>query len=148
MKKIILTLSIFAILLEGEDKFWDKNIEEARNKLKVYGLSECLYQQYKNKVDVNNNVILNDILITNSSYHFMGSGDYFIEQNEETYKTIYDPYKETKAFISKIYPTITERNKRTGEPVVMINCLKIYNSKEFDEFIKKQDEFIEPQETK
>jgi hypothetical protein len=119
-----------------------RDIEEARNKLKVYGFTECLYQQFKDRVDVNKDVILSDIMVTNSSYFFTGTGMHAQIQNENL-DIVYDPYKKTEEYIQKVYPTIKGISRRTGKPVVMINCFKIYNSKEFNDFIKEQDKYIQ-----
>ncbi len=138
----ILFLFIFVSCSNNNKKTNEYTIE-ARNKLKIYGFSHCIYEQFKDDVNSTTNIVFSDLLIAGSSYHLMGTGMHTIKQNEETLEVIHDPYKETERYFTKIYPSIKGKSKRTGKPVVFLNCFKIYNSKKFNDFIKKQDMYIQ-----
>ncbi len=118
----------------------DKNIEpsehtiNARNKLKIYGLSNCVSEQFKNDVNSSTDIVFSDLLITSSLYHQTGTGMHVIKKNVDTFEVIYDPYKETKYYFSKIYHSMKKAtSKRTGKPIVFLNCFKIYNSQKFND---------------
>ncbi len=113
----------------------DKNIEpsehtiNARNKLKIYGFSHCVYEQFKHDTNSSTNIVFSDLLIAGSSYHYMGTGMHTIRQNENTLEVIHDPYKATEDYFLKIYPSIKSTSKRTGKPVVFLNCFLVSKPK-------------------
>jgi hypothetical protein len=119
-------------------------IEDGRNKLKLYGLAECLIPQYeKISKDNKNDPILNDIYKASTSSYWTALGIHRLKEEPYTFKTIYDPYKETEKYVKKAYPkTLAYAHSQTGGETIMLRCFEIYNSKGFNDFIKKQDKYI------
>lgn len=72
----------------------DSHIQEARLSLKNYGLSHCVLKQFNEK-----SAIEKDISLSAGAYSFMGNGMHTVLQNEDTLKTLHDPYKETREYV-------------------------------------------------
>lgn len=72
----------------------------------------------------------------------MGNGQHLIMQNEDTLAVIYDPYAATKKYMLDVYHNTSTISKYTDKKMAFYGCLEIYNSNEFDTFIKSQDQYL------
>ncbi|WP_150618137.1 hypothetical protein [Pseudomonas fluorescens] len=113
------------------------DVQAARLSLKNYGLAYCIANQFPDKSDVRD-----DIGIAIGIYGFMGSGMHTILQNEDTLETLHNPYDATSDYVFAAYDKVSAGSKYTDKKVVFYACLDVYNSKEFDAFIKTQDKYI------
>ncbi|WP_122508536.1 hypothetical protein [Pseudomonas atacamensis] len=113
------------------------HIEQARQALKNYGLSHCVLAPFNEQ-----SALRTDIAVSADAYSFMGNGLHSILQNEDTLQVLHDPYKETLSYVLAAYEQTSSRSKHSNEKVVLLACLKIYNSEAFNRFIKTQDAYI------
>lgn len=115
---------------------FNEQILEARNNLKDYALVSCLIT-----VDPDSK-LAEDLKMTKRSLSFMGSGNYKIVQNEETFETVNDPYAEAvNSLMSEAKRSIGYM--KGGSSSRTYGCFKAAQSDIFAEFIVGQDEFIE-----
>lgn len=108
--------------------------EFARQSLKDYGLLTCL-----NKIDNNESALKTDIIKLLSSYGFGGNGKYTISQNEDTFETLYDPYK----VVSDAFKQNQTVSNGTIDETSSAACLQIYHSPEYAELIIDQDPYMD-----
>ncbi|WP_341869398.1 T6SS amidase immunity protein Tai4 family protein [Pseudomonas kitaguniensis] len=133
-KKLALLL---LTVLGAVNSAYGADIAAARQSLKNYGLAHCIADRFPDKSDVRD-----DIGAAIGMYGFMGSGMHTIIQNEDTLETLHDPYAATGDYISSVYDSVSANSKHRDKKVVFYACLKIYNSKDLDRFIKDQDKYI------
>ncbi|WP_417662981.1 hypothetical protein [Pseudomonas sp.] len=136
MKRFVYYILVY-LLMPGNLALADSDIDDARIQLKNYGLANCIVGQFKSDSDVKS-----DINLAIGAYSPMGAGKYIIEQNEDTLEIIYNPYIETKKFVLSAYKKTRSIFKSSGDQNVFHSCLQIYNSDEFDQFIKAQDKYL------
>ncbi len=115
----------------------DTHTLEARQSLKNYGLGHCILKQFDEK-----SAIQKDISLSTGAYSFMGKGMHTVLQNEDTLETLHDPYKETREYIYIAYNKTPARSQHSDKKIVFYACLSVYNSSQFDDFIKTQDKYI------
>ena len=72
----------------------------------------------------------------------MGNGQHLIMQNEDNLAVIDDPYAATKKYMLDAYQNTPAISKYTDKKMAFYGCLEIYNSDEFDKFIKSQDQYL------
>ncbi|MEH6564396.1 MAG: hypothetical protein V7756_03620 [Halopseudomonas sp.] len=111
--------------------------EQARSSLKNYGFVRCLDAAYRDSQPLDD-----DLAAAGAAYHYMGSGAHFIQQDEEILDVTHDPYQSTAEFIARVYPTTHAQTQSQERKNPMIACLSIYNSIEYDDFIRRQDAYI------
>lgn len=141
MKKT-LALSLLLVLVAAGTVYatdTDTDTEAARIYLKKHGLVYCIAKQFPERSDMRK-----DLGLAMGSYHFMGTGMHRIIQNEDTLETLHDPYKATNNYILSVYDDFRAGHKFTKKKIVFHACLQIYNSKEFNDFIESQDQYIDP----
>lgn len=109
----------------------------ARLSLKNYALAHCIANQFSDKSDLRD-----DVGAAIGMYGFMGGGMHNMLQNEDTLETLHDPYAATDDYVSSVYDSVSANSKYRDKKVVFYACLKIYNSKELDRFVKSQDQYI------
>lgn len=113
-------------------------VDKARKKLKNYGLARCIHREFLEDSDAKK-----DIGVSIGAYGFLGRGMYFIEQNEETLKTLHDPYNATMHYYLYAYDRTHVTSMLSNKKIVVLTCLDIYNSKELDLFIITQDKYMD-----
>ncbi len=111
---------------------------EARQSLKNYGFSRCLL----NALPEEESVLREDLASASRAYHFTGNGVHQILQDEESLKTLHDPYLETRHFVLSRYADTGSPMKAGNGNSAFHACLAIYNSAEFDQFIRTQDNYL------
>ncbi|WP_129972307.1 MULTISPECIES: hypothetical protein [unclassified Pseudomonas] len=116
----------------------EEHTEQARQNLKNYGLSYCILAPFKEQ-----SALEKDIGLSAGAYSFMGKGLHTIVQNEDTLEVTHDPYAETEKYMADAYLKKSSTSKQTGKNIVFYSCLEIYNSPEFDAFIKSQDRYLQ-----
>ena len=116
----------------------DTTLEEARQSLKNYGLSRCLLENLPR----DDSALREDLASASRAYHFMGKGRHQILQDEESLNTLHDPYQATRNFVVARYPTAGSAMKAGNGNSAFHACLSIYNSAEFDEFVRTQDAYL------
>jgi len=72
----------------------------------------------------------------------MGKGQHLIIQNEDTLEVTHDPYAETEKYMNNAYTKTSSVSKHSDKKMVFYGCLEVYNSKEFNAFIKSQDQYL------
>ncbi|MFN3579603.1 MAG: hypothetical protein ACK4VV_03925 [Pseudomonas sp.] len=83
-----------------------------------------------------------DLASASRAYHFMGHGPHQILQDEDSLETLHDPYQETRSFVLSRYAA-TGSPMKTGDGKSAFHaCLAIYNSAEFDQFVRTQDAYL------
>ena len=133
------TMLLVAILMSGcATGHADNSTEGARQSLKNHGLSRCLLEALSEE----DSVLREDLASASRAYHFMGNGAHQILQNEETLNTLHDPYQETRNFVLSRYSGTGSPMKTSEGSSAFHACLAIYNSAEFDEFIRTQDAYL------
>ncbi len=141
MVKVFVTI-FFMIFFQQANALENKenyaSISEARTILKNYGLARCVASRFDEESELKS-----DISLSGGVYHFMGIGMHQIKQNEDTLETLHDPYRKTREFILSVYDSFESRIKHGNRALIFDTCLIIYNSAEFDEFIKSQDQYIQ-----
>lgn len=110
---------------------------KARLSLKNYGFTKCITSQFEQQ-----SAIKKDFNSASRAYHFMGKGLHMILQNEDTFDVLHNPYKEVQVFVKSAMKTNSSISKYTNANIVSVQCLSIYNSKEYDKFIRTQDAYI------
>ncbi|HDZ55207.1 MAG TPA: hypothetical protein ENI17_11715 [Pseudomonas xinjiangensis] len=115
----------------------DTAAAEARQSLKNYGLSRCLLEALPEE----ESVLREDLASASRAYHFMGNGAHRILQDEESLDTLHDPYQETRNFVLSRYTATASPMKAGNGNSAFHACLAIYNSAEFDQFIRTQDAY-------
>jgi hypothetical protein len=133
-KKSALLLLVFFGLASSA---YGADIAAARLSLKNYALAHCIANQFSDKSDLRD-----DIGSAIGMYGFMGGGMHNILQNEDTLETLHDPYAATENYVSSAYDSVSANSKYRDKKVVFYACLKIYNSKDLDRFVKAQDKYI------
>jgi len=133
-KKSALLLLVFFGLASSA---YGADIAAARLSLKNYALAHCIANQFSDKSDLRD-----DIGSAIGMYGFMGGGMHNILQNEDTLETLHDPYAATEDYVSSAYDSVSANSKYRDKKVVFYACLKIYNSKDLDRFVKAQDKYI------
>ncbi|WP_122318510.1 hypothetical protein [Pseudomonas cichorii] len=136
MRQILLAL-LFFMVGAGNTAYGEADVAAARLSLKNYGLSYCIAKQFPNDSDIRA-----DISLAIGTYGVMGSGMHDVLQNEETLETIHNPYKATMDYVFSAYDKVSAGSKYSKKKMVFYACLAVYNSPEFDEFIKTQDKYI------
>lgn len=132
-------MMLVAVLMSGcATGHADNSTEGARQSLKNYGLSRCLLEALPEE----NSVLREDLASASRAYHFMGNGAHQILQNEETLDTLHDPYLETRHFVLSRYRGTGSPMKTNKGTSAFHACLAIYNSAEFDQFIRTQDAYL------
>ncbi len=114
----------------------DANILEARQRLKDYGLVDCL-----KRIGSSDSLLVKDLTLNSSSLHFMGRGTHQIIQNEETFETIHDPYKATSEYMAAQAPKLNGIMKN-GQISKSYGCFQVYHSEAFNAFIQSQDQYV------
>ena len=133
------TMMLVALLISGcATGHADNSTEEARQSLKNYGLSRCLLEALPEE----DSVLRKDLTSASRAYHFMGNGAHQILQNEETLDTLHDPYLETRNFVLSRYSGAGSPMKTSEGNSAFHACLAIYNSAEFDQFVRTQDAYL------
>ncbi|GFM67419.1 hypothetical protein PSCICJ_35370 [Pseudomonas cichorii] len=122
----------------GSAAYGAVDVAAARQSLKDYGLANCIVKQFPDESDVKS-----DIKLAIGAYGFMGGGMHTVLQNEDTLETLHNPYKATMDYVFSAYDKVSAGSKYSKKKMVLYACLKVYNSKEFDEFIKSQDKYIQ-----
>jgi len=115
----------------------DLELNDARISLKNYGLTKCISAQFNQQSEIKK-----DLNHASRSYHFMGKGKHIILQNEDTLETLHDPYKAVVHFMKESLKFVKNTNKLTNTNIATFNCLSIYNSDQYDTFIRSQDSYI------
>lgn len=133
LRLIILSL----LLISGSALSAEVDINTARIMLKDYGLSSCISSQFKEESGIKS-----DIGLAIGAYSAMGNGQYLIVQNEGTLEITHDPYAATEKYMLDAYSNTSSISKHTDKKMVFYGCLEVYNSSEFDEFIKSQDQYL------
>ncbi|WP_277760308.1 hypothetical protein [Pseudomonas sp. A34-9] len=131
---IICLLSLLSPYLALAD---ETQIEQARQTLKNYGLSQCILKPFNES-----SALEKDITLSANAYSFMGKGMHSILQNEDTLQVLHDPYEETRHYVLAAYEQTPSNSKYSNEKVVFLGCLQVYNSEAFNSFIKTQDAYI------
>ncbi|WP_248743120.1 MULTISPECIES: T6SS amidase immunity protein Tai4 family protein [unclassified Pseudomonas] len=116
----------------------EEHTEQARQNLKNYGLSHCILAPFKEQ-----SALEKDIKLSAGAYSFMGKGLHTVVQNEDTLEVTHDPYAETEKYMASAYLKTSSTSKQNGKNIVFYSCLEIYNSPEFDAFIKSQDQYLQ-----
>jgi hypothetical protein len=132
-KSALLLLAFFGLASSA----YGADIAAARLSLKNYALAHCIANQFSDKSDLRD-----DIGSAIGMYGFMGGGMHNILQNEDTLETLHDPYAATEDYVSSAYDSVSANSKYRDKKVVFYACLKIYNSKDLDRFVKAQDKYI------
>ncbi|GFM69763.1 hypothetical protein PSCICL_07550 [Pseudomonas cichorii] len=122
----------------GNAAYGALDVAAARQSLKDYGLSNCIVKQFSGESDIKS-----DIKLAIGAYGFMGGGMHTVLQNEDTLETLHNPYKVTMDYVFSAYDKVSAGSKYSKKKMVFYACLKVYNSKEFDAFIKSQDKYIQ-----
>ncbi|PKM05004.1 MAG: hypothetical protein CVV16_02335 [Gammaproteobacteria bacterium HGW-Gammaproteobacteria-6] len=116
----------------------DSADEEARQSLKNYGLSRCLLDSQPEEASA----LREDLATASQAYHFMGNGAHRIVQNENSLETLHDPYQATRDFVLNRYAVTGSAMKSASGSSAFYACLAIYNSAEFDEFVRTQNAYL------
>lgn len=111
-------------------------IESTQQMLKDYALATCLKRIATKESD-----LTKDLGRTIGALHFMGQGKHQIQQNEETFDVLHDPYQVTADFLIT-RSEVLKGYMKNGELSASLGCIRAYNSLEFSEFIVTQDEYI------
>lgn len=111
-------------------------LADARQSLKNYGLTRCLLQTLPEQSDIRA-----DVAAASRAYHFMGSGQHGVLQDEHTLDVIHDPYRVVSNYMRQDHAEHAMVMK-SGEVSVFGRCLNIYNSEAFDQLIRDQDEYV------
>jgi hypothetical protein len=125
------------LLISGRAISAEIDIDKAREMLKDYGLANCISSQFKGESEVKS-----DIGLAIGAYSLMGKGQHLIIQNEDTLEVTHDPYAETEKYMNNAYTKTSSVSKHSDKKMVFYGCLEVYNSKEFDAFIKSQDQYL------
>lgn len=128
------------LLLSAVGSASGADMEAARQSLKNYGLAYCIDDRFPDPSDIKE-----DLGFAISIYAFTGAGMHAITQNVDTLEMLHNPYDATTDYIDSVYDNVAGVSKSTGKKIVWYACLHIFGSKEFDDFIKTQDEYIEHQ---
>ncbi|WP_432218370.1 hypothetical protein ACREYJ_02340 [Pseudomonas kribbensis] len=131
-------ISLLCLLSSYQTVASESRTEQARQNLKNYGLSRCILAPFKE-----HSAMKKDIELSAGAYSFMGKGLHTIVQNEDTLEVTHDPYAETEKYMTSAYLKTSSTSKQTGKNIVFYSCLEIYNSPEFDTFIKSQDQYLQ-----
>jgi len=132
------TLTFLLLVVLGTvSSAYGADIAAARLSLKNYALAHCIANQFSDKSDLRD-----DVGAAIGMYGFMGGGTHNILQNEDTLETLHDPYAATDDYVSSVYDSVSANSKYRDKKVVFYACLKIYNSKDLDRFVKSQDQYI------
>lgn len=137
MKQFLLAF-LFLATCFGSAAYGSVDVVAARQSLKDYGLSYCIVNQFSDESDIKT-----DINLAIGAYGFMGKGMHAVLQNEDTLETLHNPYKATMDYVFSAYDKVSAGSKYSKKKMVFYACLKVYNSKEFDAFIKSQDKYIQ-----
>lgn len=116
----------------------DVAVGDAQQSLKNYGLSRCLLEA----LPTEETAMRKDLTSASRAYHFMGKGVHQILQDEESLHILHDPYQETRNFVLRLYAISGSAMKADNGVNVFHTCLTIYNSPEFDQFIRSQDAYL------
>lgn len=111
-------------------------VETAQQMLKDYALVTCL-----KKIETKESNLTEDLGRSIGALHFMGQGKHQIQQNEDTFEVIHDPYQATATFL-RMRSEVLKGYMKNGELSESLGCIRAYNSVEFSEFIVTQDEYI------
>lgn len=137
--QIIKALLWLALLMSGCANSWaDTATDDARQSLKNYGLTRCLLEALPDQPSM----LREDLASASRAYHFMGKGAHQILQDEETMDILHDPYLDTRDFVLKRYTADGSPMKAGNGNSAFHACLAIYNSTEFDQFIRGQDAYL------
>ena len=132
-------LLLAALLVSGcSTGLADTALEEARQALKNYGLSRCVLEVLPEE----ESALREDLASASHAYHFMGNGAHQIVQDEETLDTLHDPYLETRNFVLSRHAGPGAAMKAGDRTSAFHACLAIYNSADFDQFIRTQDAYL------
>ncbi|WP_065258324.1 hypothetical protein [Pseudomonas bananamidigenes] len=134
--QLLVALGILGI--SGSALSGEAEVNSARVSLKNYGLANCISNQFKSESDIKS-----DLGLAIGAYSAMGKGQHVILQNEDTLEVTHDPYAETEKYMAGAYLKTSSTSKQTGKNIVFYSCLEIYNSPEFDAFIKSQDQYLQ-----
>ncbi|MFT6465259.1 hypothetical protein [Pseudomonas sp. NyZ704] len=133
------TLLFSALLMSGcATSLADTANDDARQSLKNYGLTRCLLEALPDQPSV----LREDLASARRAYHFMGKGAHQILQDEDTMDILHDPYQETRNFVADRYVADGSPMKAGSGNSAFHACLTIYNSAEFDQFIRGQDAYL------
>lgn len=133
------TLLLSALLMSGcATGLADTANDDARQSLKNYGLTRCLLEALPDQPSV----LREDLASASHAYHFMGKGAHQILQDEDTMDILHDPYQDTRNFVADRYAADDSPMKVGNGNSAFHACLAIYNSTEFDQFIRGQDAYL------
>lgn len=136
--KFQLLIVIGILGVSGNAISGEVDVSSARTSLKNYGLANCISNQFKSESDIKS-----DLGLAIGAYSVMGKGQHVILQNEDTLKITHDPYAETEKYMANAYMKTSSTSKLSSKNIVFYSCLEIYNSPEFDAFIKSQDQYLQ-----
>ncbi|MDW6094868.1 hypothetical protein SBX64_20190 [Vibrio rhizosphaerae] len=132
---LLFAVLFFSVGCVASVETFNKQVLDARNKLKDYALVSCLIA-----IDPDSK-LGKDLKYSKRSLSFMGKGEYMIVQNEETLETEHDPYAEAVSVL--VGEAKQSRGyMKNGEISESYGCFNAYQSKKFNEFIAGQDAFI------
>lgn len=137
IKKLIavfIALVLFSSWAAGKERA-NQKINQARQKLKDYGLMACLIH-----IDADN-ALAKDLMRAKHSLSFAGLGSHGIVQDEVTLEVLNNPYTDTSAFIIQQAKRHIGTLK-SGAKSLSHGCFKVYHSKQYRDFIAAQDALI------
>jgi hypothetical protein len=123
MKSLKLIIVIFFILFSTKIFSQDKK-QDARNNLMGYGLSYCLNKYGSGSLKKEASQAL-------GGYFELGTHD-----NEIAYKNVRKFFTERMESLSGVY-------KESNERAVLMQCIAVYQSRDFIETIRKYDKYIQ-----
>lgn len=138
---ILISLLSFSFLTTRDNQLEEK--EYARLSMSYYGFFQCIVNSYEYLNSKELSKIEHDLMLAANRYSMFNRGMYSIEQNEETLENIYDPYKETKDFITALSYDNLEKKKLDKNFNPILRCLYAFESREYKKFIHSLDHYID-----